>query len=47
VWFLSDNTILKILPLLNGSVNSTALHSVRFLLFSILKFVIQLYEGCP
>jgi hypothetical protein len=42
--FLSDNTILKKLPLLNGSVDSTALHSVRSLLFSILKFVIQLYN---
>jgi hypothetical protein len=35
--FLSDNTILKKLPLLNGSVDSTALHPVRFLLFSILN----------
>jgi hypothetical protein len=34
--FLSDNTILKKLPLLNGSIDSTALHSVHFLLFSIL-----------
>jgi hypothetical protein len=42
--FLSDNTILKKLPPLNGSVDSIALHSVRFLLFSILKFVIQLYN---